>query len=92
MITAEDIKYENNEGKKEQKIDNEMELLKKIFKITPDTWNEIMKWGNENNILSPEQIQFLNLIPSGKFPSDAQSKKIVKIILFLENEGMKSIW
>lgn len=92
MITAEDIKYENNEGKKEQKIDNEMELLKKIFKITPDAWSEMIKWGNENNILSPEQIQFLNLIPSGKFPSDAQSKKIVKIILFLENEGMKSIW
>lgn len=92
MITAEDIKYENNEGKKEQKIDNEMELLKKIFKITPDTWSEMIQWGNENNILSPEQIQFLNLIPSGKFPSDAQSKKIVKIILFLENEGMKSIW
>lgn len=92
MITAEDIKYENNEGKKEQKIDNEMELLKKIFKITPDTWSEMIQWGNENNILSQEQIQFLNLIPSGKFPSDAQSKKIVKIILFLENEGMKSIW
>ncbi len=92
MLSNEELNYESKEAKKEQKIENEMELLKKILKITPDIWQGIIQWGTDNKVLTTDQVQLLNLIPLNKFPSDAQSKKIVKIILFMEDEGMKSIW
>jgi len=92
MITKEEMKYEEKEAKKEQKTDNAVELLKKMFKLSPITWEEIIQWGIEKNLLAQNQIQFLNLIPSGKYPSDKQSKKILETILYLEDEGMKSVW
>ncbi len=92
MITKKDLDYENKESKKEQKIDNEMELLKKLYKFTPLEWSTIIEWGNTHHELSPEEVSFLNLIPTGKYPSDKQSKRIVQIIKKLEDEGMKSIW
>lgn len=92
MITSEEMKYEEKEAKKEQKTDNAVELLKKMFKLSPDTWEKMIQWGIEKNLLAQNQIQFLNLIPSGKYPSDKQSKKILETILYLEDEGMKSVW
>ena len=91
MITKEDLNYENREAKKEQKIDNEMELLKKLYKFTPQNWKYIIEWGQSNNQLTLEEIKFLNLIPLGKYPSDKQLKRIVQIINKLEDEGMSSI-
>lgn len=88
MITKEELDYENKESKKEQKIDNEMEMLKKLYKFTPEQWKEIQDWGIEKKQLIPEEIKFLNLIPSGKYPSDKQSKKIVQILSKLEEEGL----
>jgi hypothetical protein len=92
MATLEEVKYEEKEAKKEQQIDNTMELLTKMFKLPLDTWAEMVQWGQEKNILSQMQIDFLNLIPSGKYPSDKQSKKILETIMYLEDEGMKSVW
>ncbi len=92
MITMKELDYENKESKKEQEIDNEMELLKKLYKFTPVEWSTIVEWGNSHYELSPEEINFLNLIPAGKYPSDRQSKRILQIIKKLEDEGMKAIW
>ena len=69
-----------------------MELLKKMFKLPVESWMEMIQWGQKRNLLSQSQISFLNLIPSGKYPSDKQSKKILETILYLEDEGMKSVW
>jgi hypothetical protein len=57
-----------------------------------DTWAKMVQWGQEKNLLTQTQIDFLNLIPSGKYPSDKQSKKILETIMYLEDEGMKSVW
>ncbi|KIM07646.1 MAG: hypothetical protein KU29_06525 [Sulfurovum sp. FS06-10] len=92
LVSQEEVKYEEKEAKKEQQIDNLMELLKKLYQLPSQTWLEIIQWGDHKNILSPQQKQLLNLIPSGKYPSDKQSKKIIETILFLEDEGMTSIW
>ena len=88
MITKEELNYENKEAKKEQKIDNEMEMLKKLYKFTPEKWKDFKEWGLERKQLSPEEINFLNLIPSGKYPSDKQSKRIIQILSKLEDEGL----
>ncbi|CAA6818307.1 MAG: FIG01232333: hypothetical protein [uncultured Sulfurovum sp.] len=92
LVSKEKVKYEEQEAKKEQKIDNSMELLKKMYKLSFDTWQDIIRWGSEKKLLDSSQIQLLSLIPSRKYPSDKQSKKIIEIILYLEDEGMKSVW
>lgn len=92
MITLEEVKYEEKEAKKEQKIDNTLELLKKMYQIPHEIWQEMIQWGSDRKLLSSVQIQLLNLVPSGKYPSDKQSRKILETILYLEDEGMKSVW
>lgn len=92
LLSNEEIKYEEQEAKKEQKIENTMELLKKMYKISFESWQDIIKWGSQKKLLESSQIQLLNLIPSGKYPSDKQAKKLIELILYLEDEGMKSIW
>ena len=92
LVLNKEVRYEEKEAKKVQKIDNAIELSVKIFKLSSDTWKNIIEWGNEKKLLDPSQIQLLNLIPLGKYPSDRQSKKIIETILYLEDEGMKSVW
>ena len=92
LVSKAEVKYEEKEAKKEQQIDNAMELLAKMYKLPADAWQDTIEWGSQKNLLSPSQIQLLNLIPTGKYPSDKQSKKILETIMYLENEGMKSIW
>jgi hypothetical protein len=92
LVSKAEVKYEEKEAKKEQKIDNAMELLAKMYKLPSDTWKDTIEWGSQKNLLSPSQIQLLNLIPTGKYPSDKQSKKILETIMYLEDEGMKSVW
>jgi CheY-like chemotaxis protein len=79
------------EAKKEQKIENEMERLKKLYQIQPNTWSEIIQFGKENNLISQSENMLLNLIPSGKYSSDSQSKKIIQTIDRLQEEGMASV-
>jgi len=92
LVSKAEVKYEEKEAKKEQKIDNAMELLAKMYKLSSDTWKDTIEWGTQKNLLSSSQIQLLNLIPTGKYPSDKQSKKILETIMYLEDEGMKSLW
>jgi len=92
LISKEEVKYEEKEAKKEQKIDNIMEMLKKMYQLPIDSWRDMIRWATERRLLTQSQIQLLNLIPSGKYPSDRQSKKIIETILYLEDEGMKSVW
>jgi len=92
LVSKAEVKYEEKEAKKEQQIDNAMELLAKMYKLPSDTWKDTIEWGSQKNLLSSSQIQLLNLIPTGKYPSDKQSKKILETIMYLEDEGMKSVW
>jgi len=91
LISKVEATYEEKEAKKEQKIDNAMQLLSKMYKLPMDVWQEIIKWGSERKLLSQAQVQLLNLIPSAKYPSDKQAKKILDTIIYLEDEGMKSV-
>ena len=91
LLEDDELTYELKEAKKEQKIENEMERLKKLYQIQPNTWSEIIQFGKENNLISQSESMLLNLIPSGKSPSDSQSKKIIQTIDRLQEEGMASV-
>lgn len=95
MISQQELKYENKEAKKEQKIDNEIRLLKKLFHIPTDNWNELIAWGNEKRKLIDTEVRLVQKIrdihTTGKIPTDSEQKRIVQIINKLVDEGMSSI-
>jgi len=92
MITKEEINYDNREARDHQKIENQMEQLKILYSLNHNEWNHIITWGNNNNLLIDTEIQFLNLIPTGKYKNENQLKRIVSIINKLEDEGMPPIF
>jgi len=92
LIDNTETRYEEKEAKKLQSIDNEIEISKKLFKIKPDLWNDMVRFGTENNLLGPEEVKLLRLIPFGKVPSARQQERIVKILEKLVDEGMEIPW
>ncbi len=94
-IKKEEANYEHKEAKRIQKIDNELELLKKLFHISIDKWNDLIDWGAKNHLLVSSEIKLIEKIKNinftGKIPTAREQKKIVGIIKKLEDEGMSSI-
>ena len=84
--------FENECSEGFETFDNEIEISRKLFKIEPDMWNDMIKFGIENNLLGQEEVKLLQLIPFGKVPSARQQERIVKILEKLEDEGMETPW
>lgn len=91
IISSEEFKYEEKEAKKNQSIDNEIELLKKLFKFDMDKWKQLIEKGIKNNLVDKEEQILLNLIPNGKIPSKKQQKMLVSILNRMEDEGIQ-VW
>ena len=91
LISNEEFKYEEKEAKKTQSIDNEVELLKKLFQFGFDKWKQIIEEGRKNNLLNDTEIGILNLVPNGKIPSKKQQKLLIAILNRLDEEGIQ-VW
>ena len=91
LISNEEFKYEEKQAKKTQSIDNEVELLKKLFQFGFDKWKQIIEEGRKNNFLNDTEISILNLVPNGKIPSKKQQKLLIAILNRLDEEGIQ-VW
>jgi hypothetical protein len=91
LISNEEFRYEEKEAKKTQSIDNEVELLKKLFQFGFDKWKQIIEEGRKNNLLNDTEISILNLVPNGKIPSKKQQKLLISILNRLDEEGIQ-VW
>ncbi len=95
MIKKEEANYEHKEAKKLQKIDNELELLKKLFYISMDRWSDLIDWGVKNHLLVSSEVKLIEKMKNANFtskiPTAREQKKIVGIIKKLEDEGMSSL-
>jgi len=91
LISNEEFRYEEKEAKKTQSIDNEVELLKKLFQFGFDKWKQIIEEGRKNNLLNNTEISILNLVPNGKIPSKKQQKLLILILNRLDEEGIQ-VW
>ena len=91
LITKEEFKYEEKEAKKNQAINNEIELLKKLFQFSFDKWTQIINYCKQNDLFNDIEISLLSLVPNGKIPTKKQQKLLISILNKLEDEGIK-IW
>ena len=92
LISSDIVQAEEKEAKEDQKVDNEVALLKTIIARGSVYWNKVLDWGNERKLLSESEDSILRLIinieKTGRTPSVKQAKVIIKTRERLISEGM----
>ena len=92
LVDVKDEKAELEEGKKERKIINRINLEMEVVQLGADYWRKVLIWGNERKLLSPIEQDFLkvaaNFDKTLKTPSDKQSRRILEIRDRLIEDGM----
>lgn len=95
--SKDEVKSEKKFAKEMQKVDNELELLTYFLKLspTPAMWNGAISFGKSKELLTPNELSILQLMPNylvgGRQPSLRQLKSIDSLMSRLENEGFDSL-
>lgn len=79
--TADDEK--KKDARTEQKEINKANAMIDVANYGIDKWKALKQWGIQNNIFNSNDISFLNAaiaMEKGKFPSDRQCVKILKVL------------
>jgi len=74
-------------GIKEQKVLNGIEAQMAVVKAGADVWRKVKEWGIDRELLTPTERDILDVVSSGKMPSDRQSIIIIKVLKKLHKEG-----
>lgn len=92
LKSKDEIKSEEKEAKKEQKIDNAMDLVSTVIKMGSAKWQEILEWGLANKLLDDSETGIINVAirveTTGRIPTEKQCKRLMMIVDKLEDEGM----
>lgn len=93
LIDLQEEKSELEEGKKERKIINQLNLEIEVVNLGADYWRSVLEWANERKLLNPIEQDFLkvaaNFDKTARIPSNKQAKKILEIREKLYEEGLK---
>ena len=93
LIDLEEEKEEQEDGKKERKLLNDLNLEMEIVNLGVDYWRDVLNWGLERNLINPIEKNFLeiaaNFDTKGILPSNKQAKRILEIRDRLFEEGLK---
>lgn len=91
LILKEEIKKEEKEAIKEQKMENEINLESEIIKLGSRYWGNMFKWGKERKLISPIEENALkiakNMDLTGRIPSFSQCKLLYRVKERLKLEG-----
>jgi len=94
LIDIQEEKEELEEGKKERKIINQLNLEMEVVNLGADYWRGVLEWGNERKLLNPIEQDFLkvaaNFDKTFRTPSNKQAKRILEIREKLYEEGLKN--
>lgn len=85
LIDAEEEKTEEKEARKEQKIDNEVDMMKKVMSLGAAGWQEILSRGMEENLLTEADIALIRkamqVEKTGRLPTGKQMKRLTNIFI-----------
>ena len=90
LITGEEQKDLKREGRKDQKVLNDIEAQTAVVNAGGEFWQKVLSWGEERKLLSDRDASILKTasrIPV-KMPSDKQSLAIIEILSRLQEEGL----
>ena len=90
LIDKDDLADDEKSAVKLQKIDNGIEVQKKVVSIPSEKWRQILADGKKKNLFSPMEVGILQVasqIPA-KIPSEKQSVILIKILEKATIEGL----
>jgi len=83
LMDAEEEKIEEKEARKEQKIDNEVDIMKKVVSLGAAGWQEILSRGMEENLLTEADIALIrkamHIEKTGRLPTGKQMKRLLEV-------------
>lgn len=74
---------EKKDAKKEQKLTNSVNLQTAVYEFGVENWKYLLEWNNSHNILTPKEIDFVNVaiaMEKGRFPSEKQCVRIMEAL------------
>ncbi len=90
-LQLKDIEKSNEKyAKRDQKLTNNVNKMMEVANFGLEFWRNAIEWGVEHNVLTPIDLDYLNLlnkVDKGLFPSEKQCLKIMKILEKLRMEG-----
>ncbi len=92
LVSKEEIRSEEKAAKADQKIANEVDVLKFIFSSGSEYWQKVLNWGNSRGLLSEMERSILQLViqmpRTGRIPTEKQAKVVIKARERMIAEGM----
>ena len=90
LITLAEQKLEEKKARKTQRFDDEVELQKRVFEITPSKWKEIFETGEKKKLFTQKESGVLKIalqMPA-KVPTEKQCMVLVQVLEKAEAEGV----
>ena len=74
---------QQKDARKEQKLTSKINTMVEVANFGIDNWKDLLQWGKEHNVLTPIDIEFINLaiaMENGKIPSEKQCGRILDVL------------
>ena len=95
LTNLEEENQELEDGKKDRKMQNELNAEIEVINLGVDYWKNVLQWGLERKLISPIEQSFLevaiNFEKTLRPPSSKQAKKILEIREKLYSEGLQKM-
>lgn len=93
LLDKSEVQTQIKDSKKEQALELEIEMQKKLFGISKQKYEEMKKFGFDNEIITQNDASFIDVMIkslSGRgAPSEKQIPHIAKIVIKLIDEGFE---
>lgn len=93
LLDKSEIKSQLKDSKKEQALETEIEIQKRLFRISKNAYEEMKKFGINNKILNANELSFIDVMIkalSGRgAPTEKQIPCISEVIEKLAKEGFE---
>lgn len=93
LAFAADEKDETKQARNEQRQVNSASAMIQVAEYGIENWKAVLNWGIANRVFTPQDISFLKAaiaMESGKFPSEKQCARILKVLEKAREESFPS--
>jgi len=90
LASVEDNRHEAKTARQTQKIDNGIEVQKRVFDVPTAHWSLILKEGTSRRLLTPKEMGILRIaeqMPT-KIPTERQSAVLIEILDKAQQDGI----
>lgn len=87
-ISLADARRLNADGKKDQGLNNDVEMMAKVVEMGNEHWQEVLNWGQLDNRISPNDVKLLSLAASipKRIPEPYQCERLLEINKMFQDE------